>query len=51
MKKYKLIFVVVLAIASACGSSSEASKGKGFNLFTIEDDIQLGAEVAAQIKG
>lgn len=49
MKKYKLIFVVVLAIASACGSSSEASKGKGFNLFTIEDDIQLGAEVAAQI--
>jgi len=51
MKKQSIVFIIVLIFVSACGTSSNSTQGKGFNLFTIEDDIQLGAQVAAQIDG
>jgi predicted Zn-dependent protease len=35
----------------SCGVSNEKNKGKGVNLFTVQQDIQLGAEVAAEIDG
>lgn len=49
MKKIILPFLAMLAIISACGLVNEKNKGKGFNLFTIEDDKALGAQVAAEI--
>lgn len=46
-------FLATLAITSfilaACGVINEKNKGKGVNLFTVEQDIQLGAQVAAEI--
>lgn len=36
-------------IVSACGLLNEKNKGKGVNLFTVEQDKQLGAQVAAEI--
>lgn len=45
----------VLAIASvsflmaACGMFNEKNKGKGFNLYTVQQDKELGAMVAHQI--
>jgi len=49
MKKIILPLLAVLTIISACGLVNEKNKGKGFNLFTIEDDKALGAQVAAEI--
>jgi predicted Zn-dependent protease len=49
MKKLILPFLAMLTIISACGLVNEKNKGKGFNLFTIEDDKALGAQVAAEI--
>ena len=49
MKKNILPFLAMLAILTACGLVNEKNKGKGFNLFTIEDDKALGAQVAAEI--
>lgn len=34
---------------SACGIFNEKNKGKGFNLFTVDQDRQLGAQVAHEI--
>jgi len=51
MKKNILPILAVLAILSSCGLINEENKGKGFNLFTIEDDKELGAQVAAEIDG
>lgn len=34
-----------------CGTLNEKNKGKGVNLFTVEQDKQLGAQVAAEIDG
>lgn len=48
--RVKLVgFLVLVFIISSCGSSSESSGGKGFNLYAIEDDIALGTQVSAQI--
>lgn len=49
MKKIILPLLAMLAIISACGLVNEKNKGKGFNLFTVEDDKALGAQVAAEI--
>ncbi len=51
MKKYilPLISFGVLSLVVSCGLVNEKNKGKGFNLFTIEDDKAFGAQVAAEI--
>ncbi|GAB5417547.1 MAG: M48 family metalloprotease [Crocinitomicaceae bacterium] len=49
MKKNILPFLALIAVLSACGLVNEKNKGKGFNVFTIEDDKALGAQVAAEI--
>ena len=51
MTKNILPFLAMLAILSSCGLINEKNKGKGVNLFTIEQDKQLGAQVAAEIDG
>jgi predicted Zn-dependent protease len=52
MKKLLFITASVLLIVS-CGASKEGKKDKlpsgGFNLFTIQQDIALGAQVAHQL--
>ena len=52
MKKYNLflLFTATLVL-SACGVFNEKNKGKGFNLFTVQQDRELGAQVAAEIDG
>jgi beta-barrel assembly-enhancing protease len=46
----KSVFVTSLVlIVSACGTLNEKNKGKGLNLFTVAQDRQLGAQVAAEI--
>lgn len=49
--KFILTISLVTAILSSCGSVNEKNKGKGFNLFTVGQDRQLGAKVAAEIDG
>lgn len=44
-----LISIVTVAILVACGTINEKNKGKGINLFTVEQDKELGAQVAAEI--
>lgn len=48
MKK-AIILIVTGAVLAACGMVNEKNKGKGFNLFSVQDDIALGAQVAAEI--
>lgn len=43
-----LISLLVLTLIS-CGAINEKNKGKGVNLFTIEQDKEFGAQVAAEI--
>ena len=50
MKKVSLFLVISFTLA-ACGIVNEKNKGKGFNLFTVEQDKELGAQVAAEIDG
>lgn len=53
MRKYNTKFAVaavVTIVLASCGILNEKNKGKGFNLFTIEQDRQLGAQVAAEIE-
>jgi len=49
MKLRILSILVLLAITSSCGLVNEKNKGKGVNLFTVEDDRAFGAQVAAEI--
>lgn len=52
MKKQGFLFLfAVLVFISGCGVVNEKNKGKGVNLFTVEQDKQLGAQVAAEIEG
>lgn len=52
MKNINSFFIIsTLLFLSACGMVNEKNKGKGFNLFTIDDDKKLGAQVAAEIDG
>lgn len=50
MNKFKIsvVLAAILSIAS-CGVVNEKNKGKGMNVFTVEQDKQLGAQVAAEI--
>lgn len=43
------ISIALIAVVTACGTINEKNKGKGFNLFTVEQDIALGAQVAHEI--
>lgn len=36
-------------LLAACGLVNEKNKGKGFNIFTVAQDRELGAQVAAEI--
>ncbi len=53
MKKLNSIALglLLLVIISACGVFNKEKKGQGFNLFTIEQDKEFGAQVAAEIDG
>ncbi|MBI1837865.1 MAG: M48 family metalloprotease [Flavobacteriia bacterium] len=52
MKSRKLIFLIAtLIFIIGCGTMNKKNKGKGFNLFTIQQDKDLGAQVAAEIDG
>jgi hypothetical protein len=42
---------VILLITISCGVTNKKNKGKGFNLFTVQQDRDLGAKVAAEIDG
>ncbi|MBL4862767.1 MAG: M48 family metalloprotease [Crocinitomicaceae bacterium] len=48
--KFSILFICTLLL-SACGLINEKNKGKGANLFTIQQDKDLGAQVAAEIDG
>lgn len=41
----------LLLVLGACGVTNEKNKGKGFNLFTLQQDKELGDKVAAEIDG
>lgn len=42
---------LLLLVLVACGVTNEKNKGKGFNLFTLQQDKELGDKVAAEIDG
>jgi predicted Zn-dependent protease len=48
--KFSLLFAG-LGLIAACGLVNEKNKGKGFNIFSVEQDKELGAQVAAEIDG
>jgi len=53
MKRFALISLTVLTLGSLlsmCGTAKNGGGG-GFNLFSIDQDRQLGAQVAAEIDG
>lgn len=49
--KYSFLLPIasIAFILSACGLVNEKNKGKGFNLFTVQQDKELGAQVAKEI--
>ncbi len=50
--KIKVFAALILGLTLySCGTVNEKNKGKGFNLFPVSQDIQLGAKVAAEIDG
>lgn len=48
MKKI-VAFISITVFFAACGVINEKNKGKGFNIFSVQDDISLGAQVATEI--
>ncbi|MES2800332.1 MAG: M48 family metalloprotease [Bacteroidota bacterium] len=46
-----LSYVAVAMLVASCGMINSKNKGKGVNLFTVEQDKQFGAQVAAEIDG
>lgn len=44
-------FLCIVAVMAACGMINEKNKGKGVNIFTVQQDKDLGAQVAAEIDG
>ena len=42
---------VLLLVVTACGTINKKNKGKGINLFTVQQDRDLGATVAQEIDG
>lgn len=52
MIKFKfLLFFSASLLLAACGVVNKKNKGKGVNMFTVQQDIELGAQVAAEIDG
>ena len=52
MKKITLyLFILTVSVITSCGVANEKNKGKGINLFTVQQDRDLGAQVAAEIDG
>ena len=50
--KVKILSAIVLSLTLAtCGTINKKNKGKGMNLFTVEQDRSLGAKLAAEIDG
>jgi predicted Zn-dependent protease len=50
MKKFTIaLAVITIAIISACGLINKENKGQGFNLYTVEQDKELGAQVSQEI--
>lgn len=50
--KFNIFILICLSFTLfTCGTVNEKNKGKGFNVFTIEQDKQLGLQVAAEIEG
>lgn len=44
-----ILFFLLATVISSCGLINEKNKGKGVNLFTVSQDKELGAQVAAEI--
>ncbi len=52
MKKSSILLMFLsLAIVFACGTSKNKGAKKGINLFTLQQDKEFGAQVAAEIDG
>ena len=52
MRFNNLILIALTSITiSSCGVINEKNKGKGVNLFTVQQDKELGAQVAGEIDG
>ncbi len=50
MKKFIFpIAVIAIVFVSACGLVNKKNKGQGFNIYTIEQDKELGAKVSQEI--
>lgn len=49
-KKTIALFTLTFLLVT-CGTLNEKNKGKGVNLFTVQQDRELGAKVAAEIDG
>ncbi len=45
-----LLPLALLFVLGACGVMNEKNKGKGINLFTVQQDKELGVQVAFEIK-
>lgn len=49
--KNKVIIIVLLSLGLyTCGTLNEKNKGKGFNIFPVAQDKNLGGQVAAEIE-
>jgi|TARA_R110000737_G_scaffold342281_1_gene366998 predicted Zn-dependent protease len=50
MKKYTIALVALtITIVTACGMINKKNKGQGFNLYTVQQDKELGAQVSQEI--
>lgn len=50
LNHFSYVFLIALTVHS-CGVVNEKNQGKGINLFSVEQDKELGAQVAAEIDG
>jgi len=51
VKNVVFFFFTMTLILSSCGLINKKNKGRGINLFTIQQDRDLGAQVATEIDG
>ncbi|MFT5581192.1 MAG: putative Zn-dependent protease [Psychromonas sp.] len=52
MKQFLLVSLgIAILLLSSCGMSDSKNKGKGVNLFTVQQDKDFGAQVAGEIDG
>jgi predicted Zn-dependent protease len=51
LTKHASFLIIAGFFITACGVINEKNKGKGFNLFTLEQDRELGAQVASELDG